>query len=80
MIWAAAAEQELADIWLRADDRNVISQAAQAFDRNLRINPTNFGESRAAGNRIGFSYPLGITFRVREQDRQVLILDIWRTR
>ncbi len=60
--WDDDAEQELASIWLSADDRDTISLAAHAIDQRLGIDPANAGESRPNGRRITFVSPLAADF------------------
>jgi plasmid stabilization system protein ParE len=76
--WLPAAEQELADIWLQAADRNAVSQAAHAIDQVLEIDPDHAGESRPEGRRIFFGPPLGVLFRVIEDDKLVQVIQVWR--
>lgn len=71
------AEQELADIWLQATDRDAVTRASNTIDRLLAIDPLNEGESRSRGRRILFVPPLGVIFAVREDDRCVDILNVW---
>ena len=47
VIWRPSAEQKLAEIWTDADDRQAITDAADAIDVLLRTRPTEVGESRA---------------------------------
>jgi plasmid stabilization system protein ParE len=76
--WDDDAEQELASIWLSADDRDTISLAAHAIDQRLGIDPANAGESRPNGRRITFVSPLAAIFKVLEDDRRVVVLHVWR--
>jgi hypothetical protein len=68
----------LADIWIRADDRNAVAQAADALDNALARDPSTQGESRQPGVRVTFAEPLGINFEVNHDDRQVRVLAVWR--
>jgi hypothetical protein len=36
VVWLQLAEQELADVWLRASDRRAVTQAANRIERGLR--------------------------------------------
>jgi len=40
VVWAQAAEDELVNIWLEGDDRNDVTAATQAIDRELQTEPT----------------------------------------
>jgi hypothetical protein len=78
VFWVSDAEDELAAIWIDADDRNAITTAAHRIDSVLRVNPENAGESRDEGQRILIERPLGVTFDVSAQDRTVFVLTVWR--
>jgi hypothetical protein len=76
--WKPAAERELAAIWNTAPDRQAVTDAANALDKLLQVDPEDVGESRAAGTRITFAPPLGVRFFVQEQDRKVVVFAVWR--
>ena len=76
--WLPAAEQELADIWLRATDRDTITQAAYALDLRLQDDPNDTCESRPSGRRIAFAFPMGILFRVLSDQQLVQVVHVWR--
>ncbi len=80
VIWKPPAEQELADLWMNAEDRNVITDAADQIDDLLRQDAGELGESRTGPIRRMFVPPLGVAFEVREADRLVLVLSVWRFR
>ena len=75
--WLPGADQELADLWLNASDQGAVSQAANAFERSLRKNPLQTGESRSTTTRIAFLPPLAFLFHVVEDDRLVEIVHVW---
>jgi hypothetical protein len=72
------ADSQLATIWMNADDREAVLQAAQTLDGELERTPLGSGESREPGFRIAFSPPLGVRYRVSEADRLVVIVSFWR--
>jgi plasmid stabilization system protein ParE len=76
VMWHPAAEQELADIWLRAVDRSDVTQAANQIDQAPASEPLAKGED-FYGNRLLVVVPLAVTYTVNEQDRTVLILQVW---
>jgi hypothetical protein len=76
--WVSEAEEELASIWVRAEDRDLITRTAFSIDRMLGNNPENAGESRSGDRRVLLIPPLGVTFSVSPQDRVVLVLNVWR--
>src|SRR5262249_46426250 len=60
VVWDPAAEQELAELWINAPDRNAVTQAANHIDRTLQTDPEQHGESRPDGRRILIVAPLGV--------------------
>ncbi len=44
VVWVDNSEDELADIWLRADDRSAITSAAYRIEHELRQNADQKGE------------------------------------
>lgn len=78
VIWYRKAEQELAALWLSADDRNAISRTAAELDRSLARAPLELGESRASSvQRVAFVPPLGIEFEVIEDDNRVIVQGVF---
>lgn len=78
VLWVREAERELASLWLNQSERAEVTRAANEIDRRLRNDPSDQGESRVHNLRILIEPPLGVTFEVRQQDRTVLVLDVWR--
>lgn len=74
--WHPAAVQELTATWLDADDRNAISQAANAIDEALAKNPQGKGEE-FYGDRLFVVAPLAVTFTINDGDRTVQVLQVW---
>jgi plasmid stabilization system protein ParE len=77
VLWTPPAEEQLAAIWLRAEDRRQVTSAARTIDAMLREDPQERGESRSGTKRIMFAPPLGIDFNVLEDDRLVYVLGVW---
>jgi plasmid stabilization system protein ParE len=77
VLWTPTAEQELASIWLDAEDRNAVTSAAHTIDALLRADPHTRGESRHDAVRVLFVPPLGVDFDVVEADRIVYVLTVW---
>jgi hypothetical protein len=65
---------------LNGPDRAAITDAANAIDALLRVDPQLQGESRPDGTRVFFMPPLGARFEVHDQDRLVEIVKFWRFR
>jgi len=77
--WVQRAEDELTEIWLAARDRYAVTEAANRLDSILRADPNGVGESRDGDERITFSDPLGVLFRI-VPDRLVEVTHVWRCR
>jgi hypothetical protein len=78
VIWLTSAEAELAEVWLAADDRELIAQTANEIDARLAAEPETQGESRSGQRRILLVAPLGVVFETHLADRIVRVLDVWR--
>lgn len=75
--WVDSAERELAEVWLTATNRAVVTAAARSIDQRLRTSPESAGEAREGSRRILFSGPLAVTFEPSINDRVVRVLDVW---
>lgn len=80
VLWKKSAEDDLADLWLAATDREAIAHVSLEIDRCLEANPQSQGESRGGQRRILFVLGFVVTFEVYDADRIVRVLNIWRTR
>ena len=78
VIWTDTAEQTLTTVWLDANDRAAVTDAANEIDQRLRTDPRVQGESREKGRRILLVPPLGVKFRVLQPDCIVQVLHVWR--
>jgi hypothetical protein len=76
--WLPDTEQELADLWLGAPDRNAVTHAAHVLDELLEADPEGSGESRPEGRRILFAAPLGVFYRVLPDSHIVEVVHVWR--
>lgn len=77
--WLSSALSELAEIWTREDAalRQAITAATAQIDQKLRLDPSLQGESRSGGRRVLFEAPLGITFRVEQDQQTAIIVRVW---
>ena len=80
VLWLPTAEDELADIWLRATNHAAITEAAQSIDRRLAAGGPDEGESRTDALRILFASPLAATFEMGEDNLEVFVVHVWRFR
>ena len=74
--WKPSLKQQLADIWLHADDRKAVTEAAHTIDKLLQVAPLDQGESRSGALRIIIVRPLAALYEVLKDDRRVDVLAI----
>ena len=77
VVWGGSAERQLAQLWLDAEDRGVVRDAADRLDAALAERAGSLGESRSGNVRIAFAPPLAIEFEVFGEDRKVHVLAVW---
>lgn len=75
--WSELAQQQLAQIWLEASDRDAVSHAVSLLDEQLIQDPLEVGESRDANQRITFQPPLAITFIVEQRLSLVTVIRVY---
>jgi hypothetical protein len=78
VVWKREAEDELADFWMAAIDRQSIAAAAHRLERALGDHPLTIGESRNETTRVAFDGPLGVFYEVSDADRLVTVLKVLR--
>jgi hypothetical protein len=79
VIWLKAALDLLAELWVNASNRQEITDAANAIDAQLRIDPYAYSESRTTDSqRILIYPPLGIAFEVSDADCLVTVYAVWQ--
>jgi hypothetical protein len=78
VIWLPGAEQELLRLWLDEPERSKVTAAANELERILSRSPREFSESREGERRITFAEPLAATFFISEDDRKVIVVEVWR--
>jgi len=78
VVWPAGAEDELAELWVAAPDRDAITAAANSIDLELSADSTTKGTELSEGLRALFAPPLRVLFAVREDDRVVEVLRVRR--
>jgi len=78
--WVDSAFDELANIWLSADEqsRTAITVAADSLEQQLKQEPHSIGESRDRGRRVCFAGPLVVTYEVQDRLRLVTVLHVRR--
>ena len=79
VVWTREAEDELATAWVEAPSsalRNEIAANVAAIESALRTQPGETGESREGTVRMAVAGPVGIVFRVLEDDRLVQVISL----
>jgi len=77
-----SAQNELANIWLNAADRQAVADAADEIDRLLATDPFEASESRSGTTRIIIERPLTALFEAYPDDALVNVIAVirWRRR
>ena len=76
VVWHIDARNQLAEIWVRAEDRNAVSRASDAIDNFLAVDATAKGTVVEGDLRELTIQPLKILFGVSEPDRLVKVVDV----
>ena len=74
VVWKQAAEDELAELWMAASNRQLFAEAAERLEQSLRTHPWEVGESRNDKTRVVFAGALGIFYEVSDDDRLVTVI------
>jgi plasmid stabilization system protein ParE len=76
VVWVRSAQDDLANLWLNAPDRNAVTTATHAIDQALGENAPSKGSDLREGLRSLFVPPLRAIFTVREDDRIAEVLRV----
>jgi mRNA-degrading endonuclease RelE of RelBE toxin-antitoxin system len=76
VLWSPTAERDLAALWLSAEDRQALTEAANRLDAILSCDAHGVGESRSGVTRILILPPFVVLFDVRAEDSIVEILSV----
>jgi hypothetical protein len=71
-----SADDQLAELWLNATDRQAIASASNAIARQLASDPLMAGESREDSLRILIEPPIAVIYDVSEFDRLVSVWSV----
>lgn len=77
VVWETQAENQLANLWMAAADRDAVTSSANEIDEILANQGMMAGESRSDAVRILFCLPLGCYFQFREVDQTMLVAKVW---
>lgn len=76
VVWHELAQDDLAEIWMKALDREAVSKAANALDEQLASDPLAKGRQVSERSRELTLSPLHVLFRVRVDDRKVEVFSV----
>jgi plasmid stabilization system protein ParE len=77
VVWLRDAEDDLAELWVGAADRNAVTAAARVIDGELSRDAATKGVEVAEGLRAYFAPPIRVLFTVDDGDR---IVEVARVR
>jgi len=77
VVWLPSAQDELADIWIQAADRQAITAAAHRIDRTLARDADRKGQIFHQ-HRVLIDAPLAVTFSVSVADCLVTVTQVRR--
>jgi hypothetical protein len=78
VVWLDVATDQLAQLWIDAEDRKAIEEAGNAIDRELANDPEGKGKALSEGLRSLDLPPLHVVFTVETPDRRVKVLRVRR--
>jgi hypothetical protein len=58
--------------------RHAISRAADQIDAELTHNPYDCGESREDARRVMHVWPLGVSFDIDDDRREIRVISVWQ--
>ncbi len=70
VVWLPGPLAALAQIWIRASDRQAVADAANEIDRRLRRPPVPAGAASGAVYRLRVA-PLEVVYSISDADRRV---------
>ena len=74
VVWSRPAENQLAQLWTDAANRQAVTDAANAIDTELATKPLEKGLILSEGLRVLNVPPLHVLFTVQEADRLVQVV------
>jgi mRNA-degrading endonuclease RelE of RelBE toxin-antitoxin system len=77
--WLSSATQELAKIWLNAQDRKAVTAADALLDRLLSRDPFGYGRLLSEDLYQIHESPLTVFFEVDVTQRRVIVTRVWFT-
>jgi hypothetical protein len=78
VVWLESAQDELAELWLQANDRNALTSAAHLIDVELSHDAEVKGRELSEGLRALLAPPLRVLFSVDEEKLVVEVASVRR--
>ena len=78
LTWLEDVQNQLAQLWIDAPDKQAVTNAVNEIDRELAIDADRKGEPVAEGLRTLYAPPVHVLFSVREEDRIVEVVRVRR--
>ena len=69
-------ELKLADIWIKASDRQAVTDAVDAIDRLLSLDAMKLGRPVGDGLRVLLKRPIEVLFEVSVDDRIARVIAV----
>lgn len=79
VVWANAAENELAELWNNSKDRNELTVAADHIDNNLAVDAHLKGVDAGDGLKVISFSVLTAYFTAEPDDRMVKVWAVYQT-
>ena len=76
VVWLPSAEEELANIWNGAADRQAVRRAADQIEVLLRTSSQVRG-GNGEGTHAFTIFPLAVIFEVSPDDRKVTVVEVF---
>ena len=78
VIWSLQSESGLAEAWLDAVDRSVVSATSSFLEMSLGQTPFLVGRPLSSSvNHYAVHPPLGIAFDIIEDDKKAIVQSCW---
>jgi hypothetical protein len=77
VVWEDIASDALAELWIRAEDRQAVAESANRIDRELRNDAHRKGIQHGPFQAY-YDEPLAVLFAVSIEDRMVRVLQVRR--
>ena len=80
VVWRKRALNDLAEIWLEANDRQAVTDAVRIAENKLAERPSGWGAEMSEGLFRIVAGPVRVLFTIEEKTRRVRIARVWRPR